>query len=101
MGPEAHASRRCAALALVHLPNLVCVVLATWAAARVHPEPWREMPVRHPAAACAAPAAAQMLLPALRPGVLDPAGPALWMPTGVLPAGCAVGLLLDRLVWTS
>ncbi|GAA2902292.1 MULTISPECIES: hypothetical protein [Streptomyces] len=90
-----------AALALVHLPNLVCVVLATWAAARVHPEPWREMPVRHLAAACAAPAAAQMLLLALRPDVLDLAGEAFWMSTGVLLAGCAVGLLLDRLVWTS
>ncbi|MFE9027152.1 hypothetical protein ACFYOA_12915 [Streptomyces iakyrus] len=90
-----------AALALVHLPNLVCVVLATWAAARAHPEPWREMPVRHLAAACAAPAAAQVLLLALRPDVLDPAGAALWMSTGVLLAGCAVGLLLDRLVWTS
>ncbi|MEU0169105.1 hypothetical protein ABZ214_27255 [Streptomyces iakyrus] len=90
-----------AALALVHLPNLVCVVLATWAAARVHPEPWRETPVRHLAAACAAPAAAQVLLLALRPDVLDPAGAALWMSMGVLLAGCAVGLLLDRLVWTS
>ncbi|WP_051814801.1 hypothetical protein RFN58_27235 [Streptomyces iakyrus] len=90
-----------AALALVHLPNLVCVVLATWAAARVHPEPWRETPVRHLAAACAAPAAAQVLLLALRPDVLDPAGAALWMSTGVLLAGCAVGLLLERLVWTS
>ena len=89
-----------AAPALVHLPNLVCVVLATWAA-RVHPEPWREMPVRHLAVACAAPAAAQVLLPALRPDVLDLAGAAFWMSTGVLLAGCAVGLLLDRLVWTS
>ncbi|MEU7717815.1 hypothetical protein [Streptomyces tibetensis] len=90
-----------AALALVHLPNLVCVVLATWAAARVHPEPWREMPVRHLAAACAAPAAAQVLLLFLRPGVLDLAGAGFWMSTGVLLAGCTVGLLLDRLVWTS
>ncbi|MFC9128950.1 hypothetical protein ACFT4A_19155 [Streptomyces sp. NPDC057099] len=90
-----------AALALVHLPNLVCVALATWAAARVHPEPWRELPVRHLAAACAAPAAAQVLLLALRPEVLDPAGLAFWMSAGVLLAGCAVGLLLDRLVWTS
>ncbi|MFC9679944.1 hypothetical protein [Streptomyces sp. NPDC056948] len=90
-----------AALALVHLPNLVCVVLATWAAARVHPEPWREMPARHLAAACAVPAAAQVLLLTLRPDVLDLAGPAFWMSAGVLLAGCAVGLLLDRLVWTS
>ncbi|GGW88962.1 hypothetical protein [Streptomyces lomondensis] len=51
VGPEGVGSFG-AALALVHLPNLACVVLATWAAARVHPEPWREMPVRHLAAAC-------------------------------------------------
>ncbi|CAL9560561.1 hypothetical protein [Streptomyces sp. enrichment culture] len=99
-GPEGVGSFG-AALALVHLPNLVCVVLATWAAARVHPEPWREMPARHLAAACTVPAAAQVLLLALRPDVLDLAGPAFWMSTGVLLAGCAAGLLLDRLVWTS
>ncbi|MFJ7332156.1 hypothetical protein ACIQU3_02725 [Streptomyces sp. NPDC101110] len=100
VGPEGVGSFG-AALALVHLPNLMCVALATWAAARVHPEPWREVPVRHLAAACAVPAAAQVLLLSLRPGVLDPAGAAFWMSTGVLLAGCAVGLLLDRLVWTS
>lgn len=100
VGPEGVGSFG-AALALVHLPNLVCVVLATWAAARVHPKPWREMPVRHLVAACAVPAAAQVLLLTLRPDVLDLAGPAFWMSTGVLLAGCAVGLLLDRLVWTS
>ncbi|MFC9908800.1 hypothetical protein [Streptomyces sp. NPDC127197] len=90
-----------AALALVHLPNLVCVVLATWAAARVHPEPWREIPVRHVAAACAVPAAAQLLTVTLRWDVVGVASLALWMSTGVLLAGCAVGLLLDRLVWAS
>ncbi|MFI8170605.1 hypothetical protein ACIGAN_30220 [Streptomyces sp. NPDC085931] len=100
VGPEGVGSFG-AALALVHLPNLVCVVLATWAAARAHPEPWREMPARHLAAACAVPAAAQVLLLTLRPEVLDLAGPAFWMSTGVLLAGCAAGLLLDRLVWTS
>ncbi|MFJ8592765.1 hypothetical protein [Streptomyces sp. NPDC093598] len=100
VGPEGVGSFG-AALALVHLPNLVCVVLATWAAARAHPEPWRQMPVRHLAAACAAPAAAQVLLLTLRPGVLDLTGAAFWMSTGVLLAGCAVGMLLDRLVWTS
>ncbi|MFI6806895.1 hypothetical protein ACIBO6_17985 [Streptomyces luteogriseus] len=84
-----------------HGPDLVCVVLATWTAARVHPEPWREMPVRHLAAACAAPAAAQVLLPALRPGARDPAGAAFWMSAVVLLGGCALGVLLDRLVWTS
>ncbi|MDN0195441.1 hypothetical protein [Streptomyces sp. S.PNR 29] len=90
-----------AAVALVHLPNLLCVVLATWAAARVHPEPGRQVPVRHLAAACAVPAAAQLLTVSLRWDVMSATGAALWMSTGVLLAGCAVGLLLDRLVWTS
>ncbi|MEU5366754.1 hypothetical protein ABZ354_25345 [Streptomyces sp. NPDC005925] len=84
-----------AALALVHLPNLVCVVLATWAAARAHPEPWREMPLRHALAGCAVPAAAQVLTLSLR---WDRAGfttSAFWMSTAVALAGCAVGMLLD------
>ncbi|MBB6418898.1 hypothetical protein [Streptomyces sp. AK010] len=59
------------------------------------------MPVRHLIAACAVPAAAQVLLPALRPSVLDLAGAAFWMSAMALLEGCAVGLLLDRLVWTS
>jgi hypothetical protein len=56
------------------------------------------MPARHLAAACAVPAAAQVLLLTLRSDLLDPANLALWMSMGVLLAGCAVGLLLDRLV---
>ncbi|MER7972971.1 hypothetical protein ABTX35_28910 [Streptomyces sp. NPDC096080] len=90
-----------AALTLVHLPDLVCVTLASWAAARVHPEPVRRDPVRHAAAACAVPAAALALALALRPHSPAPAGTALWMSTAVLLAGCAAGLLLDKLVWTS
>ncbi|MET8247727.1 hypothetical protein ABZV31_26975 [Streptomyces sp. NPDC005202] len=85
-----------AALALVHLPNLVCVVLATWAAARAHPEPWREMPVGHAVAACAVPAAAQVLTLSLRWDRTGFTSLAFWMSTGVLLAGCAMGLLLDR-----
>ncbi|MFI6205840.1 hypothetical protein ACIBAI_05495 [Streptomyces sp. NPDC051041] len=90
-----------AALALVHLPNLFCVALATWAAARVHPEPSRAAPVRHAAAACAVPAAAQLLALALRRDPAGIAGPAFWMSLAVLPAGCAAGMLLDKSVWTS
>ncbi|MEU2727600.1 hypothetical protein ACIP68_22640 [Streptomyces griseoviridis] len=90
-----------AALALVHLPNLLSVTLAAWAAARVHPEPWRHDPVRHPVAACAVPVAALLLASALRPEFLAPAHGSLWMSTAVLLAGCAAGLLLDKLVWTS
>ncbi|PZH03705.1 hypothetical protein C1I97_20090 [Streptomyces sp. NTH33] len=85
-----------AALALVHLPNLVCVVLATWAAARVHPAPWREVPARHAVAACAVPVAAHLLTVSLRWERTGLSSLALWMSTGVLLAGCAVGMLLDR-----
>ncbi|MFF4251465.1 hypothetical protein ACFY1L_09675 [Streptomyces sp. NPDC001663] len=84
------------ALAFVHVPNLLCVVLATWAAARVHPEPWRQMPARHVAAACAVPAAGQLLTVSLRPELANVSSLALWMSTGVLLAGCSMGLLLDK-----
>ncbi|MFJ2717084.1 hypothetical protein [Streptomyces sp. NPDC087437] len=85
-----------AALALVHLPNLVCVVLATWAAARAHPAPWREIPARHAVAGCAVPVAAQLLTVSLRWERAGPSSLAMWMSTGVLLAGCALGLLLER-----
>jgi hypothetical protein len=84
-----------AALALVHLPNLLCLILATWAAARVHPLPWRASPLRHATAACAVPVAAQLLTLALGRGRTGPETQAFWMSTGVLLAACAVGLLLD------
>ncbi len=85
-----------AALALVHLPNLVCVVLATWAAARVHPAPWREVPARHAVAGCAVPVAAQLLTVSLHWDRAGLSSLAMWMSTGVLLAGCALGLLLER-----
>ncbi|MEV6960135.1 hypothetical protein AB0M97_13210 [Streptomyces sp. NPDC051207] len=84
-----------AALALVHLPNLVCVVLATWAAARAHPEPWRGVPVRHAVAGCAVPAAAQVLTLSLRWDRTGFTSLAFWMSTAVVLAGCAAGMLLD------
>ncbi|GHJ35341.1 hypothetical protein [Streptomyces sp. TS71-3] len=85
-----------ATLALVHLPNLACIALATWAAARTHPEPGCEEPARHAVAACAVPAVAQVLTLAVerhRPG-FD--GLAVGMSTGVLITGCAVGWAADR-----
>ncbi|WP_445527009.1 hypothetical protein [Streptomyces cyslabdanicus] len=85
-----------AALALIHLPNLVCVALATWAAARAHPAPWRELPTRHAVAACAVPVAAQLLTVSLRWERAGLSSLALGMSTGVLLAGCALGLLLER-----
>jgi hypothetical protein len=84
------------ALLFVHIPNLFCVVLATWAAARVHPQPWRHAPAHHVAAACAVPAAGQLLLLSLQPDLVSVSSLALWMSTGVLLAGCSMGLLLDK-----
>ncbi|MER5180250.1 hypothetical protein ABT009_18070 [Streptomyces sp. NPDC002896] len=84
------------AVLLVHLPNLVCLALATWAAAHAHPEPHRDHLLRHATAAFAVPAAAQLLTLALswnRPGfgALD-----LGMSSAVLLAGCAVGWAAER-----
>lgn len=95
VGPEGVGSFG-AALVFVHIPNLLCVVLATWAAARVHPDPWRRVPGRHVAAACAVPAAGQLLTLSLRPDLVTVSSLALWMSTGVLLAGCSIGLLLDK-----
>ncbi|MFF2652079.1 hypothetical protein [Streptomyces sp. NPDC058045] len=92
-GPESFGS----ALLLVHLPNLVCVTLATWAAATVHPEPQSERPLQHAVAACAVPVAAQFLSLSVlwgRPG-FDALG--LWLSNGVLLAGCALGWTADKL----
>ena len=52
--------------------------------------------MRHVAAACAVPAAGQLLTLSLRPEVANVSSLALWMSTGVLLAGCSMGLLLDK-----
>jgi hypothetical protein len=83
-------------LLLVHLPNLVCVALATWAAARMHPEPQCRRPLRHAVAACAVPVAGQVLTLAdegHRPG-FDALS--VVMSTGVLITGCAIGWAAER-----
>lgn len=48
------------------------------------------------AAACAVPAAGQVLVLSPRPDLTTVSGLALWMSTGVLLAGRSMGLLLDR-----
>lgn len=91
-GPESWG----ATLGLVHLPNLVCIALATWAAARMHPEPQCQDPLPHAIAACAVPVAAQVLTLAVerhRPG-FDAL--AVCMSTGVLITGCAIGWAAER-----
>jgi hypothetical protein len=53
-------------LLLVHIPNAVCVALATWAAGRLHSEPYRLATLPHLMAACAVPVVAQALNLALQ-----------------------------------
>ncbi len=88
-----------AAMLVVHLPNLVCISLAAWAAARVHPEPQCAQPLRHAIAACAVPAVAQVLMLATQQDLPGPGIGALglWLSTAVLVTGCVLGWTADRL----
>jgi hypothetical protein len=86
-----------AALLLVHLPNAVCIGLATWAAARVHPEPHRHRTAQHWSAAFVVPAVGQLLSLAIQWDRISVGGIGFWMSNAALLTGCAVGFLLDRL----
>jgi hypothetical protein len=85
-----------AALALVHLPNLVCVALATWAAARCHPEPDCERPVPHAIAACTVPVAAQVFAVSVERDLPGYDAFGLWVSSAVLVTGCVVGWSVER-----
>jgi hypothetical protein len=91
-GPESFGT----AMAAVHLPNMVCVALATWAAARMHPAPQRERPLRHAVAACTVPVAGQLLMLASlreRPGI---GALGFWLSTAVVVTGCVLGMAADH-----
>ncbi|MBX7467298.1 hypothetical protein K1Y80_14570 [Streptomyces sp. MAG02] len=93
-GPSSFGS----ALLLVHLPNVVCVALATWAAARVHRPSQHTLPGQNLMAALAVPVAAQLLTLSLqwdRMGGLG--GVTFWMSNAVVVTGCVVGSVLARL----
>lgn len=82
---------------LVHLPNMLCIALAAWAAGRVHPEPGCELPLRHAIAVCAVPVAGQVFMVASlwkRPGL---GAMGFWLSTAVLVTGCVLGWTADRL----
>ncbi|MEU9197057.1 hypothetical protein [Streptomyces hundungensis] len=86
------------ALLLVHLPNAVCLALATWTAARLHRTPYRAHLGQHLTAALAIPVAAQLLTLSMqwdRMGGFG--GITFWMSNAVVVTGCAVGLALARL----
>ncbi|MEC4017122.1 hypothetical protein [Streptomyces sp. H27-D2] len=80
----------------IHLPNALCIALATWAAARTHREPYRDSAARHLVAALTVPVAAQLLNMSAQWSELATEG--LLMSNAVLVTGCAVGLAADRLL---
>ncbi|AEN12084.1 MULTISPECIES: hypothetical protein [unclassified Streptomyces] len=82
-------------LLLIHIPDAVCLALATWAACRAHREPFRRSPPRHLAAAVAVPVAAQLLNMAVQWEHLAAEG--LLMSNVVTAVGCAAGYLVSRL----
>jgi hypothetical protein len=90
-GPASFGGR----LLLVDLPNAVCVALATWAAARLHREPFRRSTARHLTAALAVPVAAQLLTVAAYRQDMTAVG--LLMSCAVMVVGCVAGPAADRL----
>ncbi|MGW1880854.1 hypothetical protein [Streptomyces sp. NPDC001970] len=82
-------------LLLIHLPNALCIGLATWAAGRVHRDPYRHSPPQHLTAALTVPLAAQLLNMALQWDALAAEG--LLMSNAVLAVGCVAGYAADRL----
>ncbi|MFF3453317.1 hypothetical protein ACFYXH_03120 [Streptomyces sp. NPDC002730] len=86
-------------LLLTHLPNAVAIALAVWAAARIHPEPYRDSRARHLAAALVVPVAAQLVAYALAFTTpwISLTALAVFLSLAVLAVGCTVGLAADRL----
>jgi hypothetical protein len=86
-------------LLLIHLPNTVCIALGVWAAARIHPEPYRESPVRHLTATLAVPVAVQLLTYAttLSSPWRSMSVTGVFMSIAVLAVGCTIGFAADRL----
>ncbi|MEV6651211.1 hypothetical protein [Streptomyces sp. NPDC051219] len=80
-------------LLLFHLPTLLCALLVTLAASRAHPEPHREHPVPHLAAALTVPLVNRAADMALNWQVLSVEGIAA--PTAAVLAGCAIAVVLD------
>ena len=91
-GPQSWGS----ALGLVHLPNLVCIALATWAAARMHPEPQSARTGRHATAAFTVPVAAHLFTLAASRNVPGFDALTVCMTTAVLVTGCVVGWSAER-----
>ncbi|WP_066955640.1 hypothetical protein [Streptomyces lushanensis] len=82
-------------LMLIHLPNALCIALATWAAGRAHHDPFRAAAFRHALATFTVPVAAQALNMSLQ--WQDLAAEGLLMSNAVLVLGCVTGNAADRL----
>ncbi|RDG35394.1 hypothetical protein [Streptomyces corynorhini] len=82
-------------LMLIHLPNAMCIALATWAAGRVHSDPYRESPAQHLPAAFTVPVVAQVINLALQWDGLVAEG--VLMSNAVLVLGCVTGYAVERL----
>ncbi|MEV5984520.1 hypothetical protein AB0L85_05795 [Streptomyces sp. NPDC052051] len=82
-------------LLCIHLPNAVCVALATWIAGRTHREPFRESLPRHLAALFAVPLFAQIVNVGTHWGRVSAEG--LLMSCAVVVVGAVAGYGVDRL----
>ncbi|MFI2346725.1 hypothetical protein ACH492_06620 [Streptomyces sp. NPDC019443] len=86
-------------LLLSHLPNAVAIALAVWAAARIHPKPYRDSRARHLIAALLVPVTAQLVTYALALTTpwISLTALAVFLSVAVLAVGCTIGLCADRL----
>ncbi|MFE1960038.1 hypothetical protein [Streptomyces sp. NPDC059479] len=82
-------------LMLIHLPNAACIALASWAAGRIHRDPFRDASFQHALATFTVPVAAQALNMSLQWQDLTAEG--LLMSNAVLVLGCVTGHAADRL----
>lgn len=80
-------------LALFHLPTLVCALLATLAAARVHPEPHRYRAGQHLLACLAVPLASRGVVMSMNWPLLTVEG--IVAPTLAVIGGCVIGVMVD------
>ncbi|MGW8887618.1 hypothetical protein [Streptomyces sp. NPDC055749] len=80
---------------LIHIPNVICLALAAWAAARLHREPFRHSVPQHLAAAICVPIVAQLLNMAVQWEEMAAEG--LFMSNVVAAVACVAGYAADRL----
>lgn len=82
-------------LMLTHIPNAVCIALATWAAGRFHREPFRDSKAQHVLAVFAVAVAAQALNMVMQWQDLEAEG--ILMSNAVLVVGVVAGYAGERL----